>query len=31
MEESLALIDKGEIEDAKSIAGLMLYLRKHPA
>jgi ADP-ribose pyrophosphatase len=27
-DEALALIDAGEIQDAKSIAGLMLYLRR---
>jgi len=27
LEDALALIDRGEIRDAKSIAGLMLYLR----
>lgn len=28
LEESLARVDTGEIEDSKSIAGLLLYLRK---
>ncbi len=27
LDEALALIDGGEIRDAKSIAGLMMYLR----
>ncbi|MGE0059530.1 MAG: NUDIX hydrolase [Dehalococcoidia bacterium] len=29
LEESLAMVDRGELEDAKSLAALHLYLRKH--
>ena len=30
LDETLAMIDAGQIEDAKSIAAIMLYLRKFP-
>jgi ADP-ribose pyrophosphatase len=30
LEESLARVDAGDVEDAKSLAALFLYLRKKP-
>lgn len=30
LEESLAMVDRGELEDAKSLAALLLYLRRRP-